>query len=411
MRKVCCGSINFSKGSTIAGLAAIISGHAYSGKWIAIFEDRFARYIGCKHAISVSSGKMALNLILKTLLLNPGEEIIVPAFTVPEVIDIIINRKLRPVFVDIEFETYNIDPDLLEKKISVKTKAILLTHIFGQSSQIERIISIAKKYKLEIIEDAAQACGAEYKNKKIGSFGRVGYFSFGSLKNLNTVGGGMIVTNDTALAEKIRQKIGNFRRPSLIKCISDFLCTIVISILTHPVLFSLLTYPLLCLLRFTKYKNASFFQQAEFTKEKIDKDKVKYANFQAAIGVIQLKNIKEYNTKKQHNAYLFNRLLKEEKQIKTFPELKDSNNVYLNYVIRVDNRDKLIKRLFLKGIYLSKGAIRSCPNIKRFSEFYSPCPKSLILEKQNIYLPIHPLIREKDVFRIADLLKEAVKEG
>lgn len=181
------------------------SGWYIHGKQDEIFEKNFAKYIGAKHCIAVANGLDALNIIIKAYGFSAGDEIIVPANTYIASILAISENNCTPVLVEPSLKTYNIDPDLIEAKITPRTKAIMVVHLYGQAVQMEKIWQIAKKHNLKIIEDSAQAHGAIYQGKRAGNLGDVAGFSFYPGKNLGCLGdGGAITTNDKDLADKIR---------------------------------------------------------------------------------------------------------------------------------------------------------------------------------------------------------------
>jgi len=175
-------------------------GNPDCGGIVADFEKTFADFCGTKHAISCANGSVALRLALMACGVRPGDEVIIPPYTFITTASIVIEANCVPVFADIEPDTYNIDPLAIEKAITPRTKAIIPVHFAGQACNMDDLISIAKKYKLKIIEDACHGHGGEYKGKKLGSIGDAGCFSFQSSKNLNCGEGGMIVTNDDSLA-------------------------------------------------------------------------------------------------------------------------------------------------------------------------------------------------------------------
>jgi perosamine synthetase len=186
-----------------AVLEVLNSGQLAQGPRTAEFEQRFACMCGVKHAIAVSSGTAALHLALLAQGIGPGNEVITSPFTFIATASSILFTGATPVFVDIEEETFNINPELIEAAITPRTKAIMPVHLYGQMCDMERIQAIAQKYSLRIIEDACQAVSATYKGRPAGSFG-VGAFSFYATKNLSTGEGGMITTDDDDVAEKCR---------------------------------------------------------------------------------------------------------------------------------------------------------------------------------------------------------------
>jgi len=169
------------------------------------FEKEFADYCGVKFGVGVGSGTEALHLGLRAVGVKPGDEIITVSNTAVPTISAILSSGAKPVFVDIDKESYCIDPGKIEAKISPKTKAILPVHLYGHPCEMDPIMEIAQKYELSVIEDCAQAHGTEYKNKKVGQIGDIGCFSFYPTKNLGAYGdAGMVVTNDANFTDKIR---------------------------------------------------------------------------------------------------------------------------------------------------------------------------------------------------------------
>lgn len=180
------------------------------GKEVELFEQEFAKYCGAKYCVGVGNGLDALLLILKAYGITEGDEIIVPSNTYIATALAVSYVGATPVFVEPEEETFNINPSLIEEKITDKTKAIIIVHLYGQPSKIEEIRKIAVKYNLKVIEDSAQAHGATYKGIKTGNLGDAAGFSFYPGKNLGALGdAGAVVTNDKDLADKVRA-LGNY---------------------------------------------------------------------------------------------------------------------------------------------------------------------------------------------------------
>lgn len=181
------------------------SGWYLLGKQDEQFEQHFAEYCGAKYCIGVGNGLEALTLIIKAYGFGKGDEIIVPANTYIASILSISYNGCTPVLVEPDMNTYNINPDLIEEKITEKTKAIMVVHLYGQAVEMEKIWALAKKYNLKVIEDSAQAHGAIYQGKRAGNLGDASGFSFYPGKNLGCIGdGGCVTTSDKELADKIR---------------------------------------------------------------------------------------------------------------------------------------------------------------------------------------------------------------
>ena len=175
-----------------------------SGTYVNRFEEEFAKYCDCKYAVTVCNGTIALHLAYLSLDIGKGDEVIIPSFTMIASAFAVCYTGAKPVFVDADKDTFNIDVTKIEKKITSRTKAIMPVHIFGKICNMDAIIALAKKYNLYIIEDAAETHGATYRGKKAGSFSDVAAFSFLANKNITTGEGGMIVTNNEDIAQKAK---------------------------------------------------------------------------------------------------------------------------------------------------------------------------------------------------------------
>src|SRR5437868_1361077 len=185
-------------------VAAFKRSEAVDGPAIAEYEGRFAEYHDIEHATAASFGRMACYYILRALDLPEGSEIIFPALTFWVVPEIARRAGLRPVFVDVDPTTFNLDPTKIEAAITEHTRAIVPTHLYGQPCEMTEIMRIAEKHNLIVVEDCAQAVGARYRGRRVGTFGAASFYSFQLLKGINTYGGGMAMTNDAELAARIR---------------------------------------------------------------------------------------------------------------------------------------------------------------------------------------------------------------
>lgn len=175
-----------------------------NGSYISRFEEEFARYCGVRHAIACCNGTVALHVLLRALSIGPGDEVIVPTLTFVATANAVTYCGATPVFVDSESYTWNIDPHLLEEKITERTKAIIVVHLYGHPCDMSPIAEIARRHNLYLIEDAAEAHGAQYRGRRVGGLGDAAVFSFFGNKIITTGEGGMITTNNSELAAKLR---------------------------------------------------------------------------------------------------------------------------------------------------------------------------------------------------------------
>ena len=195
---------NFNEEEEAAVKEVLKSGIIASGPKTKLFEKEYAEYIGVKHAIAVTNGTVALDVALKSLGIGPRDEVITSAFSFIASANCILFQNAKPIFADIDPKTFNIDPFDVAEKITAKTKAIIPVHIFGQPARMDALKEIAEDNRIALVEDAAQAHGAEYKEKKVGSIGDLGCFSFYATKNMTSGEGGIIATTDSKLADRAR---------------------------------------------------------------------------------------------------------------------------------------------------------------------------------------------------------------
>lgn len=321
------------------------------------FEENFAKYCETKFSVGCANGLDALHLAIRAYDFPKDSEIIVPANTYIASILAISNCGLKPILVEPNLETYNIDADLIEAKITEKTKAIVVVHLYGQAVEMEKIWELAKKYNLKIIEDCAQAHGAIYQGKKVGNLGDIGCFSFYPGKNLGALGdGGSITTNDEEVAIKIRA-IANYG--SLIK-----------------------------------YENIY-----KGLNSRLDE-------IQAAILDLKLQFLDADNQQRREIAKIYRENIKNEKIV--LPKLyKEESHVWHLFVIRTKDRDKLQEYLKIKGIQTlihypipphKQNAYKEWNNLS--------FPITEKIHKEVLSLPISPAMNKEEAFYIAQILNE-----
>ncbi len=189
----------------IAAVTAVLRTPQLSlGPQLAAFETEFAAYIGTQHAVAVNSGTSGLQLCLRAIGVQPGDEVLVPSYTFIAAANVIRHERALPVFVDVDAKTLNMQPELAAAAVTKKTRAMMIVHTFGRPAALDRLMAIAADRRLRVIEDACEAIGADFKGRRVGSFGDAGIFAFYPNKQITTGEGGMIVTNDLAIARRVR---------------------------------------------------------------------------------------------------------------------------------------------------------------------------------------------------------------
>lgn len=204
MEKIPMSAPDLDDSDIIAVLDVLKSGRIAFGQKTREFEELMAEYIGVKYAVAVSSGTAGLHILVRAMGIQAGDHVLVPSFTFCSSVNVIVYERAKPIFVDIENETYNIDLNDLERKITPKSKAIIVVDVFGHPAEFDEIMKIAEKYNLKVIDDSCEALGSEYKGRKVGQFGDAAVFAFYPNKQMTTGEGGIIVTNDEDIARIAR---------------------------------------------------------------------------------------------------------------------------------------------------------------------------------------------------------------
>jgi len=334
------------------------SGMVAQGEWVNKFESEFAKYIGTKYAVQTTSGTTALHLALLSLGIGKGDEVITTPFTFVATSNAILYTGAKPVFVDIEEDTFNIDSNLIERKITKKTKAILLVHLYGCPVNMAKIKKVANKHGLYIVEDAAQAHGAKFKGRKVGSIGDLGCFSFYATKNMTTGEGGMVTTNSFKLAQKMK------------------------ALRNHGMMELNYKYD------FLGYNYCP-------------------TNISAALGLVQLKKLDKLNAKRIKNAKYLSRNLKNVKGI-TLPTIpKNVTHVFHQFTIKINkdfsiSRDSFIEHLEKEGIKARVYYPLPLHKQKLYRDlgYKDNLPVVEKIAKEVLSIPVHPSLTKKDLSKI-----------
>ena len=329
------------------------------GEEVSLFEKEFAKFCETHYAIGVGSGTEAIQLALLAGGIKSGDEVITAANTFIATVGAIYWSGAKPVLVDVDEKNYNIDLNLIERAITPKTKAIVPVHLFGQPVDMDKLMNIAKKHNLLVIEDACQAHGATWRGKKVGSSGKIGAFSFYPAKNLGAYGdGGMIVTNDKKIADEIRM------------------------LRDHG-------------------QQQKYFHQIKGFNSRLD-------NIQAAILRIKLRHLNEWNRLRNEHAKLYTELLKDTSLITPYVE-PSAYHVFHLYVVRSKKRDQL--REFLKERGIGTGIHYPIPihlsgAYKDLGYKKGDFPVTEQISQEFISLPMFPELKKEDIHYITNSIKK-----
>ena len=392
-------------------IAAFRRGEAVAGPAIAEYESRFAEYHCVQHAISASFGRMACYYILRAIDLPAGSEIIFPALTFWVIPEIARRAGLKPVFVDVDPATFNIDPAKIEAAITDRTRAIVPTHLYGQPCDMTEVMRTSEKHNLIVVEDCAQAAGASYRGRKVGTFGNAALFSFQLLKGINTYGGGMALTNDAALAEKIRAQAKSEPPPSTGDLVKRLMTGVVARSLVSPKGFTFWGFPI--------GAATSYLGNFDYSKHIWEKIRPlnsfprtyhqRYSNVQAIIGLRSLAKLDEFNARSRANAAIYTRGLADCRSVQTPRVLADVEHVYYQYCIYASDPARASRRAIRRAVDFETTHVDVCSALPLFEEFAAECPGAKVTE-QAIQLPVYSRLRPSDVERVLRVVREVTDD-
>jgi len=379
------GKTYFDEDDFKAVVEPLKSGWVIQGKFVNEFENLFSAYTGVKNSIAVSSCTTALQLVVAAMNLKEGDEVLIPAFTWIATANAVEYTGAKPVFVDIDLSTFNIDVNKIEEKITSRTKGIIPVHLFGLCADMDAVTSIAKKHNLFIIEDAACALGSYYKGVHCGGFGEYGCFSFHPRKSITTGEGGMITTNDekkSQLCRSLRNHgVGNAAQGNY-----SFLLN--------------------------EYDNLGY--------------NFRMTDIQGALGVSQINKINFLLKERKRIADSYNEMLKDVELLKLPKEDEAYIHSYQSYVCLYspeevnegnldsifEKRNEIMSKLEASGVMTRQGT-HSVPHQNYYKKKYSikdrDCLNALAAEKSTIALPLYAGMKDEEIDLVVKELKSSLK--
>ena len=334
------------------------------GPEVSGLEEEIARYSQCAHAVACASGTDALLLSLKALGIGPGDEVVTSAYSFFASAGVVVNAGATPVFVDIDPTSYNLDPHRLEAAITPNTKAVIAVHLYGQCCDLTAVKAVCEKKKIWLIEDAAQAIGAEWEGRRAGSIGDLGCFSFFPSKNLGAAGdGGMVVAQDAQLADRVRLLREHGSRPK-------------------------------------------YYHALVGTNSRLDA-------LQAAILRVKLRHLDRWSEKRARNATLYDQLFEGSRVGRPYRDPR-ARHIYNQYVIRISGRDAVRQQLTERGIgtevyYPVPLHLQQCFAMLGYQE--GDLPHSETAAKETLALPIYPELTEEQIRSVAASVRETIEQA
>ena len=379
------------------------------GAAIRELENKFKEYLGINHAISFNSGRSSLLILLKALEIEKGGEVLIQAFTCNAASNPIIWSGLKPVYVDCDEDTFNIDFEDIKKKTNSKSKALIVQHTFGLAAEMDKIVEFCEENNLILIEDCAHSLGATFSGKKIGTFGKAAFFSFSRDKIISSVYGGMLVTNDSILTERIYEIYKNVKFPTFFWIKQQLLHPILMNILILPTYRRLGKYLLVLFQKLNLLSMAVHFKEKKgelpgyFPK--------RLPNALAALALNQFNKLEKFNAYRKIIAQLYRDDLEE-----TYFKVPVSDNqIYLRFTLKHPKAHEIIKYFWKKNIligdwYTSPLAPKDT-DLEKLQYEKESCPKAEKLARTTFNLPTHINISEKEAKKIVNLLKEYGNKG
>jgi dTDP-4-amino-4,6-dideoxygalactose transaminase len=392
-------------------VAAFRRGEAVEGPAVEEFEERFAEYHGMEHAVTTSFGRMACYYILRALDLPPKSEILFPALTFWVVPEIARRAGLKPVFVDVDATTFNLDAARIEAAITEKTRVIVPTHLYGQPCDMRAIMRIAEKRNLVVIEDCAQAVGAHYRGRQVGTFGNASFFSFQLLKGINTYGGGMALTNDSVIGDKVRAQAKAEPLPSAGDLVKRFATGLAARSLVSPKGFKWWGFPIGSAVSLMgDYDFSKYFWERIRPLDRFPRAyRQRYSNAQAIIGLRALGKLDEFNERTRAHAGLYTRGLADCRSIETPRVSPEAQHVFYQYCIYVSDPDRAKRRAIRRAVDFETTHVDVCSSLPLFKEFEANCPGAEQTAAA-LQLPVYSRLRTSDVERVLRVVREVASD-
>jgi perosamine synthetase len=373
------------------------------------FEAEICRQFDVAAAICVPMARTGLYLtLLETI--QPGQKVIMSPLTIIDVVNAVLLAGGIPVFADICRSSCSIDPGKAESLIDSKTGAILITHLHGQTAGAHLFLNICAQRGVRLIEDAAQAFGAIEEGRRLGTIGNAGIYSFGFFKNVSTWRGGMVVSNDQKLIERIRNRVQKFSRLSRSRLLMIGLSGLMVDIGTWPPIFSRLTYPIVR--RNVGVVNRSLDPEAGASRLKmLPTDYFRQMRqAQAVLGLQQLHRVNPDISRRVSHAAQYHDGLAGLSGIITPPRTDDRSNIYTHFPIQIKNRENLLHYARKRGRDFAAQHLRNCADLPGFREFYRDCPNARAAASELILLPAYPRYPATEVQLNIEVVREFIRQ-
>lgn len=377
------------------------------------FEQAFAAFVGAKHAVMTPSARYAFYLLLRGMGIGEGDEVVIPGLTYFAIPSMAVTAGVRPVFADVGLRSHVLDPVAFERAITPRTKAVVPTHLYGTPCDMDAIVSIARKHGVRVIEDCAQSTGARYKGVRVGHLGDAAYYTFGLTKNITTLSGAMLTTDDDALAAYCREQIDTSTPAGLERSAREAATGVAMAVATHPWVYPFTLHPVIRVGNLLgRDPIHDRFGEPEVLYDEVPKSfrTSRPRAVQAAVGLVQLGRIEELNGARIRNGRFLDEHLAHVPGLTTpiYPE--GAEPIYMSFVVHHRKRGALMAALRARGVDTTTGYMNDCSDHPLFPDYRRPCPNAARIKEEQVHLPVHPTLDQADLAHLVESVRSACLE-
>ncbi len=375
------------------------------------FEQEFASLIGVKHGVMTPSARYGFYLLLRGLGLEPGDQIIVPAITYWAIPSVAMAAGFEVIPADIGLHSHVLDPDAFEAAITPRTRAVVPTHLFGTPCDMPRIMDIAKRHDVKVIEDTAQATGARMAGQRVGSFADAAYYTFGLTKNMTTLSGGMLTTDDDELAAFLRREMSSSLPRPISAALKECVVGTAMMVATHRWFYPLAVHPAIVLgNRLGQDPIHDRFGEAEVRYDappSLEQHSAPRA-VQAEVGLRQLTKLERLNSARAANGRFLDEHLAHVPGLGVPSYPSGAEPIYMSFVVHHSQRDALADALRKRGVDTTIGYMSDITRSDLFPELQSyDCPNAREAFAELLHLPVHPRLGRRDLSHMVESVRAA----
>ncbi len=369
------------------------------------FEEMFKDYIGSEYCVAFPYARTGIYFSLKSQNYEEGTEILMPPITIKPMLDVVLDLKLKPVFVDIDPDTLCFDLNDLNKKITNQTKAILITYLYGMVPNLNELIKFCNENKLFVIEDFSQCLNGKFEDKKVGTFGDIGVYSSSKTKTLDIYGGGLCVTNNSDLFRILQKFQKNLSKPKRLRILKIVTTDLLLNLATQRIIFNLVTFRLLKIL--TKFSNSQTIKYVG--SRSVEPLKTlppywfeKFTSFQAKIGLELIKSVDQLDKKR---IFIVEDYKKSIKKI-SFPKgVPQGKNVYWQFLCYYKNPSEFQTIMQKYNVDLSSSSLSRISNLEKY-KYRNETPNADYIYENSIFVPSYPNLTNKDIAYMVKMFNE-----